>query len=64
MSETYLFVKMMKFDFNLDSKLKIEETFKELHTNDLGHEMKPQTVQILFAEFRKFLWLTCMEILF
>ncbi len=63
--ETMLFIKTMKFDMNLGSKpqLTIEARFARENTNDLGERLLPQIAHVIIAEFKKFIFLTAMEIL-
>jgi hypothetical protein len=47
------------FDWNQGNKnyLTVEETIMRHITNDIGEFLTPQTTQVLFAEFKKFMFL-------
>ena len=62
LAEAILLVKTLKFDFNQGDDKTMEDMFAKHFTNDLGIDLQPQSVHILFSEFRKFLWLSAMEI--
>ena len=55
----------MKYDLNQgrDPQLTIEARFARENTNDLGEGLMPQTAHIIIAEFKKFMYLTALELM-
>ena len=63
--EVKLLIKLMKFELNLDEdpELPVEGRFTLENTNDLGEPLIPATSTVIFAEFKKFLYLVVIKIM-
>ncbi len=55
----------MRFPFYIGSKPEktVERRIMDENTNDLGERVSPETAMILVSEFRKFMYVSALEIL-
>ena len=63
--EAVLFAKIMKYDINLgqEPELPIEGRFTLENTNDMGESLVPQSTQVIFNEYKKFLFVVVAKLM-
>jgi hypothetical protein len=57
-----VFYKLMKLDLNQGMEVRLEERFARENTNDIGDPLSPESAFIILSEFKKFLFISCVEI--